>query len=174
MSLERIRMVCRMMMWATFSCLLVVGPAFVFGNPPKHEEKGKAPAPAAKGKNAAPANKTMLEVVTGLHEAKLLLDTADRDYDGHRASAVGHVKSVIEDLTPLLGNKKVVTAAKKTETGPSPSTTPGLTQAQSDAQLKQAREMIAELSGHIPPKHGFSVEHVKKAIAELDIALKVK
>jgi hypothetical protein len=166
-----------------------MSPVVALENPPKHEGKGKAAAPpaappakaapakAAPAKtspNATPVNKSMLELVTGLTEAKILLDTAIHDYDGHRASAVKHVKHAIEELTPLIGNQKVVAAAKKSESAPSLTTTPGEIQAQSDAQLKQAREMIAELGGHIPTQHGKALDHAKKALEELDVALKVK
>jgi hypothetical protein len=140
-------------------------------SPPKAEPPKKATTPAKTntaptGKPKPTANKNLMEVVTALHNAKLLLDTAIHDYDGHRAAAVGEIKHAIEELDRHL--------AKKVE-GPTLTTTPGETQAISDAQLKQAHEILTELSGHIPAKqHPKAVEHVGKAVEQLAIALKIR
>jgi hypothetical protein len=164
------------------SCLIVVasalGTASATSNPPEKKAEKKPATPAQKGKtnttpnttgktNTKPAvSKSLMEVVTELHNAKLLLDTAIHDYDGHRAAAVGEIKSAISALTPHL--------AKKVE-GPTLTTTPGETQAESDAQLTQAHGILAELGTHISAKqHPKAVENIGKAVDHLAIALKIK
>lgn len=106
------------------------------------------------------------ELLTALHQAKTLLDTAIHDYDGHRAKAVGEVHHAIHELSQH--HKGTAPKAAATAT-----TTPVETQAQSDMQLKQALQILSEVGGNIPKTHK-AVGHVQTAIEELNVALKIK
>src|ERR1700721_3053679 len=139
------------------------------------------PVKAAPAKAAANSSTTS-EVVTALHEANTLLDTAIHDYDGHRAKAVGEVHHAIHELSShhhKSTNGATTPAAKVAAKEAKPAngaatTTPGENQAQSDKQLKQALEILSGLSGSLPKNHAKASGHVQTAIEELNVALKIK
>lgn len=122
---------------------------------------------------AAAASPTANPTVTTLHKAKILLETAIHDYDGHRAKAVEEIHHAIKELAPHhTGHKATGTTAAK-GTGAKETTTPGETQAQSDAQLKQALELLNGLNAK-EISNAKAVTHLQTAIAELNTALKIK
>lgn len=136
-------------------------------------------APQTKGNaKKAATSSTTSEVVTELHQAKALLETAIHDYDGHRAKAVGEIHHALHELTAhhhKAGNGAATTpAAKQEKPKEAATTTPGETQAQSDKQLKQALQILSGLSGQIPKNHVKSATHIQNAIEELNVALKIK
>lgn len=176
----------RAAVWAVLAMGLAITPGYSAGAPPK-TNSGHTSTPAA--------NANTNEVLTGLHQAKTLLETAIHDYDGHRAKAVEELHHAIHELTPHnhnnnnSGNKghktgaNVAGAAKGNAAnaakgnaagGAKQTTTPGETQAQSDAQLKQALQLISGLSGQIPNTHPKAETHLKNAVGELNAALKIK
>ena len=129
------------------------------------------PTPA---KSSAAAANAHAELVTALHQAKTLLETAIHDYDGHRAKAVGEIHHAIHELTPH--HKHVANAEKAAEkpANGAATTTPGENQAQSDKQLKQALQILSGVGGQIPKHHAKAAGHITTAIEELNIALKIK
>jgi uncharacterized membrane protein YccC len=155
----------RLMVWAILAAGAVVSPASAGG--PTKAATGKTAAPA-KGTNSA--NSTL---VTTLHQAKTLLDTAIHDYDGHRGKAVAELHHAIHELSGAT-NHKANGAAKnnKAAAGAKQTTTPGETQAQSDAQLAQAVKLLEGLSGQVT--NAKAATHVQTAITELNAALKIK
>jgi hypothetical protein len=134
---------------------------------------------AAKNSTAASG-----DVLTSLHQAKTLLDTAIHDYDGHRAKAVEELHHALHELSPHHHNKgakgtgATATATKEAEKVANKEapkgTTPGETQAQSDMQLKQALQILGGLNGQIPAAHPKASEHLRNAVSELNVALKIK
>jgi hypothetical protein len=138
------------------------------------------PAGTAKSNSGKSSTTTgaSADVLTALHQAKTLLDTAVHDYDGHRAKAVGEIHHAIHELTPH-GHKgtkanAVATAEKVAEKQAPKTTTPGENQAQSDMQLKQALQILGELNGKIPSTHTKAAGHLQTAVEELNVALKIK
>jgi hypothetical protein len=121
------------------------------------------------------------DVLTSLHEAKTLLDTAIHDYDGHRAKATEEIHHAIHELSPHHKSGKgtgtaatTKTAEKVANNGAAKGTTPGETQAQSDKQLKQALQILSGLDGQIPAANGKASQHLRNAVSELNVALKIK
>ncbi len=126
-------------------------------------------APPAKTNPSKTSTSGNSELVTALHQAKTLLDTAIHDYDGHRAKAVGEIHHAIHELSPHHHKATHSNAKPANET-----TTPGETQAQSDARLKQSLQILSGLQGQMPKHHAKATGHVEKAIEELNVALKIK
>jgi hypothetical protein len=157
----------RAMVWAILAGGLVIAPV-----------SASAPPKASSGKGSTAAAGNTSTVVTGLHQAKTLLDTAIHDYDGHRGKAVEELHHAIRELTPHThkanGGNAAGAAKANGGGGAKQTTTPGETQAQSDAQLKQALELLSGLSGQIPNTHPKAEAHIQTAIAELNVALKIK
>lgn len=176
MSPKRLQTMWRVTMWATLSCFLVIAPSFAAPPPAKEAPaKPKAKAKGPSGKGEAPRKKAMLEVVTELHEVKMLLETAKHDYDGHRAKAHEHVRKAIHELTPFVEGKKLEAAVKKiVEGGSALGPIPGEPQAESDARLRKSHEMLTHLHEFIPTSHDEAISHVKKAHQELATALSIK
>jgi|SRR5579872_3062398 len=131
------------------------------------------PLKAVPVKTSTAAANAHSELVTALHQAKTLLDTAIHDYDGHRAKAVGEIHHAIHELTPHAHHKHAAAPAAKAEK-PAATTIPGETQAQSDTQLKQALQILNGIGGQIPKNHTKAAGHIQLAIEELNIALKIK
>jgi hypothetical protein len=139
------------------------------------------PAKTTTGKAAASTTNTG-ELVTTLHQAKTLLETAIHDYDGHRAKAVEEIHHAIHELTPHHHHKAAnaaTGAAKPAAREEKPAnaaatTTPGENQAQSDMKLKQALQILSGLSGQFPKNHTKPAGHIQTAIEELNVALKIK
>jgi hypothetical protein len=158
---------------AVLTAGLIVTPTAVASAPPAGTAKSNS------GKNTTPATTgANTEVLTALHQAKTLLDTAIHDYDGHRGKAVGEIHHAIHELTPH-GHKgtkanAVATTEKVAEKQAPKTTTPGENQAQSDMQLKQALQILSELNGKIPSTHTKAAGHLQTAVEELNVALKIK
>ena len=151
----------RAMMWAILSGCLIVAPASAIVGPKKASSSKTSTA----GNTAA--------VVTALHQAKTLLDTAIHDYDGHRGKAVAEIHHAIHELTPHTGAHKTATG-KTAAKGAKETTTPGENQVQSDNQLKEALKILEGLNGQIPNSHPKAATHLQTAVAELNTALKIK
>jgi hypothetical protein len=106
--------------------------------------------------------------VTVLHQVHGLLATANHDYDGHRAKAVHHVSQAIHELGGT--HKGTNKGANANANGNGPAIREP--QAQSDAQLQQAIQLLNGLQGQVA--NAKAAEHLKEAIAELNTALKIK
>jgi hypothetical protein len=132
-----------------------------------------APHPhAAKGKSATSANNAA--VLATLHQVHTLLETADHDYDGHRAKASEEVKHAIHELGGSHHHNTAIHAAihiaGAVANGGNKMKMP---QAQSDAQLKQAAQLLSTLGGHVPNTHK-AATHLQHAANEISTALQIK
>jgi hypothetical protein len=109
------------------------------------------------------------EVIKELHAAHKLLVEADHDYDGHRAAAAEAVHKAIKEIE---GKHH----AKKPHTGAPVAKQPKIHEAQSnsDVPMKQALSILQGVQGEVSAKHPKAVEHVSKAIGEINTALKLK
>jgi hypothetical protein len=121
------------------------------------------PASAAGKKTESP----FLAQIKELHDIKVLLELADRDYKGHRAEAVRHIGHAIHALEA--GHKHH--HGKNVRGGGEP-------QALSDAQLRESvkalNAVLIQLSG-APGVHATKgAIHVTSAIKELEIALTIR
>lgn len=83
------------------------------------------------------------------------LEMADHDYDGHRADAMKEVEAAGKEL-----GIKVRGDGKGHEK-----------QGVSDEQLRAARGLLEQAKGEL---HGKPLNHVDKAIRQINIALKIK
>ncbi len=154
-----LRDVWRTMAWAILAGGLVITPVSAGG-----------PTKANSGKDSTATNGATSATVTALHQAKTLLDTAIHDYDGHRGKAVSELHHAIHELTPHTQHKAAGAAKGNAAKGTKETTTPGETQAQSDAQLKQALQLLSGLE----VSNAKAATHIKTAIGELNVALKIK
>jgi hypothetical protein len=124
--------------------------------------------------------------VTALHQARKLLATADHDYQGHRAKAAHLVTQALHELSghQQQGTNKGAggNGANANKNGQAGNGNNGnanngqankMPQAQSDAQLQQAIQLLNGVSGKLTnaPK---AAGHIQAAIAELTTALKIK
>ena len=114
-------------------------------------------------------------VAAQLHAAHKLLILADHDYQGNRAKAAHEVSHAIHSLTGVhhhtnlngrKGNVKLFGATVKKNN-------PKLPQAQSDAHLKQASQLLTSALGKMPPGHKASA-NVQQAIRHIQTALQIK
>jgi hypothetical protein len=115
------------------------------------------------------------EVMQALRSAQTLLAGADHDYDGQRALAVKEVHKALAELghkgqlTPL---KSSSAATKTTRTGKGGNSE---SQATSDAQLRQAQQLLQTALQHISAaKHPRAAGNVKEAIGHINTALTIK
>ena len=111
-------------------------------------------------------------ILQGLHQTRTLLHMANHDYDGFRAKAVHQVTKAIHALDPPHSR----TTPKKPAAPPMPR--PNEPQAVSDAQLKQAigqLNVILNQLGSLPgdAHAATAMTHVRSAIADLNVALKI-
>lgn len=158
---------------AVMVALIVVDPAGAF-TPGRVLEHRCAKAVAVR--NAHHGNHAQL--LKELHETRALLETADHDYQGHRAKAVAQVTAAIHTLggkrhhthasTPPAAGAGVKGKNRKRED-----------QATSDSQLRQALQQLQivgkQLRSIAADKHAAKAEaSVGKAIGELTIALTIK
>jgi hypothetical protein len=130
-----------------------------------------APNDAAAQKGKKKADMVMIKE---LRASRFLLQTAFRDYKGHRAKATNQVTEAIHQLLRDMGKKPPKKGMMK---GPGPNKS--LTQAQSDAQLAQAKTNLAkvlqQINGLPPTKHRSKAAiHLESAIIQIDKALAVK
>ena len=164
----------RSMVWSFLALALAVSSSPASTGPVKtNTGKSAPPANANNGNNG--------NAVTSLHQAKKLLDTAIHDYDGHRAKAVSEIHHAIHELSPHTQGQKGTKAQGEAKNAANAgqgngagkqTTTPGENQAQSDAQLKQALEILGGMGGQI--KNTKAAKHIENAIGELNVALKIK
>jgi hypothetical protein len=187
----------RAFVWALLGFGLVVASSSA-STPPKAHTSTSKTKPAGTNKTSTENN----NVIASLHQAKKLLDTAIHDYDGHRAKAVSEIHHAIHQLTEQEKGQKgggangagaakgqaagavkghqagtakgngVGTQKSNATGGGAATTTPGETQAQSDAQLQEALQILTEAHGQVG--NATAAEHVGNAIGELNIALKIK
>jgi hypothetical protein len=148
--------------------VFVLGIVLVAGQSPVAAQKGQK---RAQKKAAAAAKKQQDQVLAySLQQTAHLLTKADRDYKGHRAAAVKHIKHAITHLKKEahLRGFKVMNDYQGKEPQPV-----------SDAQLKQAAGNLTtiqkQLNGLPTSMHrGKAAEQIGKAISELNTALTIK
>jgi hypothetical protein len=112
------------------------------------------------------------QLVQALKSARALLATANRNYDGHRASAAQEVRMAMA----ALGYRP-----KKAQAGSTvnPGTAAGQaairkTQTNSDAQLSQARQILQGALVQTNASRPKASAHLKAAIVHINTALSVK
>ncbi len=130
---------------------------------------------------AQAASAAHVELIETLKHAHHLLTHADHDYDGHRAKAAEEVHKALVDLgyrakkappvvtvTPATGavvSPPVVTSGEPKVHEP---------QANSDVQLREARELLKGALAQMNGKHPKATANVEAAIRQIDVALKLK
>jgi hypothetical protein len=126
------------------------------------------PAALARLKKAAARQQEALAlapIAAELHAVKVLLERADRDYQGHRAAAVKEISAALRILVQRQKNK-----------GGKPGG--GEPQALSDAQLGEAVAALgkvwSQLASLPTPRAAKASGHVGTAIKELQVALTIK
>ncbi len=123
------------------------------------------------GKSAV-ATQQHAAVLAQLHSAYNLLIRADHDYNGNRAKAAHEVSGAIHALTGHHhhhpGQVRLFGANIKNGMA-----NPKMPQAQSDAHLKQAGQILASVAGKLPQGHKSSA-NVQKAIRHIQVALQIK
>jgi hypothetical protein len=131
-------------------------------------------------KRAAKALATT-EVVSALKTAHQLLTVADHDYDGHRALAAREVHQALKELGHRQGNAQAgaLGTANPSATGANKAALTGQTkgnesQASSDAQLRQAQQLLQGALPYISPRHPKAAGNVKAAIGQINTALAIK
>jgi hypothetical protein len=129
--------------------LLVVEPTSAAGN------NNKTPSPFA-------------AQIKELHDVKVLLERADRDYKGHRAEAVKQIDHAIHALSA--GHKHPHGKGAKNG-GREP-------QALSDAQLRDSIKVLdgvlTQLNGAANAPATRGAVHIASAIKQLEVALTIK
>jgi hypothetical protein len=140
-----------------------------------------SPAAAATPASSAAKHAEMHVLLGQLHTAKKLLETAIHDYDGHRAKAVHELHEAIKVLEE---HHKAHTTVTGQPTAPSVKPAqaqvvpqPEITQAQSDAQLRQAANLIQGVQSVLSPSsphHIKAAVHLNDAVKELGIAVSIK
>ncbi len=110
--------------------------------------------------------------VQALKTAHALLATANRDYDGHRALADQEVRKA---MTALGYRYRKV----RTGVAPAPAAVAGQPsihkrQADSDAQLGQAQQILQGVLAQTVASHPKAAAHLKAAIVHINTALSVK
>jgi hypothetical protein len=116
-------------------------------------------------------------VVTNLRSAHKLLAEADRDYEGHRAKAAEEIHNALRELgyrpkkAPPGSAANPGTVAPKTPSGQAPVHEP---QANSDAQLRQALEILQGVSQQLGNGQPKVAAKVKAAIGEINTALGIR
>jgi hypothetical protein len=131
-------------------------------------------------KTQSTQNQTNTAALAALKQARALLDGANHDYQGHRAKAEALVAQAIRELTPH--HHQPGAGTTKPGRGANPGVNVGNAgkgnankepQAQSDAQLQQAVQLLNGVVGQIG-NHPKASAHIQNAIAELNTALKIK
>ncbi len=114
------------------------------------------------------------QVISALQSAQTLLVAADHDYAGHRALAAKEVHKALAELGHKKGQAAVApkTAAAATKTGRTAAHEP---QATSDAQLRQALQILQGVVPHInSTRHPKAATNVQAAIVQINTALSIK
>ena len=131
-------------------------------------------------KGAAKAIATA-EVVNAWKSAHQLLVVADHDYDGHRALAAREVHKALMEL----GHKQsdavtgAVGAANPSAAGQKKASLTSQakgneSQANSDAQLRQAQQLLQGVLPQFGTRHSKAASNVKAAIGQINAALAIK
>ena len=108
-----------------------------------------------------------------------MLEHGDHDYQGHRAKAVHEITQAIHDLEGKhahAGKKGGAHAGKKPAGAGNSKGSAKLKepQATSDAQLKQAIQMLTQIESQLGNTHPKARTSVQMAIQELNTALTIK
>jgi hypothetical protein len=132
--------------------------------------RGTAISGPVKGANTANSGATAT-----LRQVHTLLATADHDYNGHRAKAAQHVTQALRELGGhhAGANHKAGTGQGRAAGQNAAGNRVRLPQAQSDAQLQKALQLLGGLGGQIQ-NHPTAAGHVQSAITELNTALKIR
>ena len=147
-------------------------------NPPvaPHPHAAKGNTIGGPNHKGAPANAANTNAVLAtLHHAHSLLAAANHDYDGHRAKAAESISHAMHELGwhHHQGHSTALALAHNIAFGFGGAAKVHEPQAQSDAQLKQAGQLLVGLQGHVPNTHK-AAAHVQHAINEINIALKIR
>ena len=140
--------------------------------------RAQAPTTGAAVKQAV-----KLDELASLKSALVLLEGANHDYKGHRAKAVHAVHAAIHEIEHH-GPKHVptppaVAAAKAAAKASAPKTAsvPPVHEAQaaSDTQLVAAEQLLSKVFAELTTtgRHPKAIGHVKIAVQELQVALKI-
>jgi hypothetical protein len=143
-------------------------------------------AAVAQSKPSPKAEAVKLTEAAELKNAHVLMAMADHDYDGLRVKAMGEVEEAIKKIDHTVLKKgtkgekvvateeEIATARAAFEARHQGKHHEG--QAASDAQLREAREILIRVHESLAPKkhHAKAREHVGAAIKHLDSALKVR
>jgi hypothetical protein len=148
-------------------------------NPKQAQQAAQQAAKQQQKANQTQVHATLLNELHAIHNT---LVQAKHDYDGHRASAVGHVHKAMHELHQEMAhfNKQAAQQLKVPKvTEPTAQALKQEGQAASDAALQQSvtnlktvHQQVVTLSQG--PHHGQVVHHLNKAIHELHTALKIK
>lgn len=139
--------------------------------------EARAVAPSLKGGSKGGQKAAEVEE---LHKAKGLLERADHDYDGHREKAIEDINKAIRTLHHGEKGEKGEKGGKSEKHEPKKGEGGKEAQKKSDEQLREAVKILEEVEKHLHEKHakgggehhGKAAEDVKKAIVQLDDALK--
>jgi hypothetical protein len=117
--------------------------------------------------------------VRALKSAHALLAVANRDYDGHRARAAQHVQNALKDLgyhhkkarLVVTPNPVIAAATRAAHSGQ-----PAVHEVQSisDAQLRQAQQILAGALTTMSAGHPKAAVKINAAIAEINVALSIR
>jgi hypothetical protein len=113
---------------------------------------------------AASAQTAQPPAIKELHRAHHLLVEADHDYGGHRAKAAEEVHKALKELGHA---KPHVPGTGKPKSGGEP-------QPISDAQLKEAQQLLREALPHLHKGHPRAHANVEAAIAQITAALEYR
>lgn len=162
--------------------------------PAAHSQQKQKGGPSGKGDSAkgdAKAKQEATKQEKNLAEARILLDAyvllakANHDYDGHRIKAMHQIEAAIKILDASVWKKgnprqKEAAAAEKqaTEVAKEAAKKDAAVhedQAVSDAQLRKAAELLLKISDVLAKnKQNKPLDRVKKALLEIDTALKIR
>jgi hypothetical protein len=115
-------------------------------------------------------------VAKELHAAKALLEHADHDYDGYRAKAVHHITEALHELHGHQHNGKAGQHGQSPKAGQNKGGAAKLREPQgnSDAQLREAAQLLATAEGKLGSSHPKAHAEVQAAINDIAMALKKK
>jgi hypothetical protein len=120
------------------------------------------------------------QVINALQSAQTLLVAADHDYAGHRALAAKEVHKALAELGHKKGQTGVPPKTATAATAATKTTHAGRTadheaQATSDAQLRQALQILQGVVPHInSTRHPQAATNVQAAIGQINTALAIK
>jgi hypothetical protein len=162
------------------TCLALGAALLVYG--PAPEAQGFPPGSRARSAARKAKRSQDAQLVKQLRQAKSLLQKANHDYKGHRVKAIAQINKAIAqlrlDASPRRSTKARTTTAKRTTTVKPPRTGGGEPQAVSDAQLKQAQQILTTVQTQLAalpatPYRTLAGTHIGNASTELTTALAV-